>query len=770
MNQSWKTFASVCGRCRPFAWALAAYSALAIALTFPLVLHLSSVVPHDIGDPLLSTAILWWNAHVLPFTTTWWSGFAFYPAAGSMAFSDSRLGESLLATPMQWLGCGPVTAYNLTLLATFPLCALAAHWLGFVVTSRHDAAAISGLAYGFCPYRIAHLQHLELLAGFGMPAALAALHLYWNTGRPRWLVTFALALTVQGLCSSYYLLSFSILLALWLLWFTRRYHLRALLGTVIAGACALAALSPLALGYARIHRYYGFERSLGEIVKFSADATSLLTADPTVMLWGWTARWGKSEGELFPGITITALALVGAMLTWRRGAGRDRLDRVSIWLLAAACICAVIAYCGWAYAPWRISIIGLRISSDAPFKPMTLCLLAIAVWIGVSSRMRDAYKRQSTFAFYAIATVFLFVCSLGPKPSLAGHQFAYEPPYAWLMRLPVFVSVRAPARFGLPATLALAISGAVAFNRVRLRMPLRRALITVLLTGIVADGWISHLALPAVPEVWTTSHANGFAAVLELPLGDPFPDLAAMYRAIYHQHPIVNGNSGFEPMHYSTLRTALEERDATAFDGLPSTGRLLVVVDKRADTNSAWNRFLTTHPRSTRVAQDERWSFYGVEPPPAEAPPCGGEPVPIISIKDNHGSIDRTALIDGNPHTWWSTAHPQRMGDSLVLDLGHAVHPCAVFIGVDVGEFRADYARKLVIETSADSMSWTVVAARRLAGLTIRAALDDPKHVAVPISLAPSEARFVRLRIDETHPKIAWLVTDFAIRSAGGPH
>jgi hypothetical protein len=69
-----------------------------------------------------------------------------------------------------------------------------------------------------------------------------------------------------------------------------------------------------------------------------------------------------------------------------------------------------------------------------------------------------------------------------------------------------------------------------------------------------------------------------------------------------------------------------------------------------------------------------------------------------------------------------------------------------------------------------DSISWTIVAARRLAGLTIRAALDDPKHVAVPISLVPSEARFVRLRIDETHPTIAWLVTDLAIRSAGGLH
>jgi hypothetical protein len=295
---------------------------------------------------------------------------------------------------------------------------------------------------------------------------------------------------------------------------------------------------------------------------------------------------------------------------------------------------------------------------------------------------------------------------------------------------------------------------------------MRRALVAVLLSGIVADGWISPLALPAVPEVWSTSRANGFAAVLELPLGDTFADLAATYRAIYHQHPIVNGASGFEPVHYSTLRTALEERDATAFDGLPSMGRVLVVVDERADTNSAWKRFLTTHPRSTRIAQDERWSFYGVEPPPAEAPPCDGAPVPVTSIKDDRGSIDLTALTDGNPHTWWATAHPQRAGDTLALDLGHAVHPCAVFIGVDAGEFRADYARKLVVETSADGTAWTVVAARRLAGLIMRAALLNPKQVAVAISLASSEARFVRLRVDETHPTSPWVVTDLAIRSA----
>ena len=157
------------------------YTTLACVMTYPLVWHLSSAMPHDLGDPLLSTTLLWWNAHTMPLTDRWWDGLWFWPATGSVSFSDHRLGESLMATPLQWFGLNAVTASNLTLLATFPLSAVAAHWLAFTLTRRHDAAILCGLAYGFCPYRIAHLQHLELLGGFGMPAALAALHHYRDT-------------------------------------------------------------------------------------------------------------------------------------------------------------------------------------------------------------------------------------------------------------------------------------------------------------------------------------------------------------------------------------------------------------------------------------------------------------------------------------------------------------------------------------------------------------------------------------------------------------
>jgi hypothetical protein len=749
-----------------FVYAFACYTALACVLTYPLVRHLASTVPHDLGDPLMSTTILWWNAHTLPFTEHWWNGFAFYPAPGMLAFSDHRLGESLLATPLQWLGASPVTSYNVTLLAMFPLSALAAHWLGFVLTKRHDAGAIAGLSFGFCPYRFAHLPHLELLAAFGMPAALAALHRYMDTHRRRWLVAFAVSLVLQGLCSSYYLVFFSILLGLWLLWFVRGEDVRSLVGILIAGGCALVALLPVIVGYSRIHAYYGLARGFSEIVSLSADVMSYLTAHMTSLLWGWTARWAKPEGELFPGATIALLALAGAILAWRRSASaRDRLDRLSRWLLPMALVCAMIAIFGWAYAPWRIAFAGVRISSEAPFKSMTIALLALVIWLGTSSRLRAAYARRSVFAFYAIATVFLALCSLGPKPTLAGHQFLYQPPYAWLMSFPFFASIRVPARLGLPVVLTLGITAALAFNRLRFTSMTRRVLAVVFLIGVAADGWIKPVALPTLPDTWAPSHADGFNAVLELPLGELPDDIAAMYRVMTHGHPIMNGSSGFEPTHYFTLRTALAEHDGGIFDGFPPGQRLLIVVDKQKDPDRGWQQFLAS-VHVPPIADEDRWTFFAMETRP-EPPACDGRTVPIAGISTNDPPVDLARLTDHNPKTWWAGSHYQRVGDELILDLGTQVHPCAVVLSM--GEFRISYPRQLTVETSSTGHEWTRVAIKRTAGLTMRGALANPKTVSIVIPVAASAGRFVRLRVDEPHPKIAWMVTDVEVRVAGGP-
>src|SRR3979409_2624887 len=80
------------GTARGFVLALLGYAALTLLLFHGLFGRYSTAVPHDLGDPLLSTWILWWNAHHVPFVGAWWDGLSFYPGHGSLAFSDPRVG------------------------------------------------------------------------------------------------------------------------------------------------------------------------------------------------------------------------------------------------------------------------------------------------------------------------------------------------------------------------------------------------------------------------------------------------------------------------------------------------------------------------------------------------------------------------------------------------------------------------------------------------------------------------------------------------------
>jgi len=574
------------------------YTAVTIVLTWPLALRLSSALPVTVQDPLLSASILWWNAHVMPLTHRWWDGFAFFPVSGTIAFSDHRLGESLLATPLQWAGLGAVTAHNVTLLATFPLCALAAHWLAFTVTRRHDAAVMAGLAFGFSPYRMARLEHLELLAAFGMPAALAALHVYVQTPRRAWLLVFGAMVAVQAWCTSYYALFFCVVLALWIPWFQRWRDRRAIAAMLVAWGAGLATVTPIAAGYWRIHHEYGLVRMLPEVRVFSAGLNSFVTASPMMALWGWTAGQSQMERQLFPGATVLLLALAGVWWHRRAPASRDRWTRLTLTLVLISMACTVAG----------------MLTGGAAL--LSVALATLIAGVVCHPAVRASYAQRSPYAFYAIAAVIFYLCCLGPTPTFAGRQVLHVAPYALLMRLPVFADdVRVPARFAMPAVLMLSMAAALAFDALPIAARARRRLAILIVVGLLADGWIRALPLAPVPEPWPAVETAGLKAVLSLPLGDPVPDTIAMYRATLLGLRSVNGYSGFYPPSYDLLEQALSDRDGTALDALARNGPLLVAVDKDADIGHRWADFVGARSGVTPLGGDVHWAMFRLAAP-----------------------------------------------------------------------------------------------------------------------------------------------------------
>ncbi len=749
----------------PWGRAVLFYGALTLTVTFPLILHVGSVVPNDVGDPLLSTALLWWNAHVLPLTERWWNGFAFFPATGTVAFSDHRLGEGLLASPVQWLGFSPLTAYNVVFLATFPLCALSAHALAFTLTKRHDTSVLCGLAYGFNPYRVAHASHLELLAAFGMPLALAALHRFLDDRRAKWIAVFALALFVQGLSSSYYLLFFSVLLALWMPWFIRPRDWRVFPAVLAGFACVAAALSPLAIGYSRIHEQYGLARSLNDVLFYSADVTSFVTASTLLPLWRWTNPLNPlPEQQLFPGLTISLLAVFGlAAGIYRHRADDDRWRLTSTMLIAVATAYAAIALSLPSIGPWSVTVVGLRIGAADVFKPISVALVFFVAACVFRPWARAAWQHRSALAFYLLAAGVLFLCSLGPKPKFLGAQILYKPPYDWLMQLPLFAhSVRAPARFAMPGILALSLAAALAFDRVSCAAVARRVLAGVLATGIIADGWIGHLPLQPQPDMWRAPQGAHYGAVLELPLDEGAQDFLAMYRTTRHGQPSVNGHSGYFPLHYFALRLAFSEKDASVLDAVvPRDEPLLIVLDKHADSEGRWNDLVRGVRRAVPVGSDERWTFFSI--PPNRAPaPCQGQEVDIASATDGIDAIDVAVWKDHDPKTAWISKAPQHAGDALLIDLGRNASVCG--IRVSIGDSWFAYPRALTVATSVDGNSWAPAFAGSTAGLAIRGILEDPKDIWLDLPLPVSaNARFIRLQLDASHTSSPWFIPDLQV-------
>jgi len=314
----------------------AVLAALACAYTWPLVLHFTSAVAHDRGDPLLVTWLVWWSTHHLPLTEAWWNAPAFFPSTGVFAFSENMLGIAPITWPIIVVTRSPLAAYNTAFVLSYVLSGLSAYFLGWVLTRRHDAAFIAALAFAFAPYRLSHTHHLQLLSSYYMPVAIGALHLYLDDERPRWAALFAASWLLQALACGYYFFYLTVVALLWLAWFgIRELSLRSAIVLGAAWLVAAAALAPVLLGYRSIHDHYGFRRSQVEIVNYSADVAGLWSVAPESRAWAWLDGGASSESQQFPGLTVVVLAAAAVVLAAR---AREARGETAFYACAAVVI------------------------------------------------------------------------------------------------------------------------------------------------------------------------------------------------------------------------------------------------------------------------------------------------------------------------------------------------------------------------------------------------------------------------------------------------
>jgi hypothetical protein len=745
--------------------ALAAYAVLTAAMTWPLALQIGHVVPKDLGDPLFSVWALWWNASVWPFSPAWWHGPIFAPQSNALALADHRVGLGLIATPLIWAGASPLGAYGVVFLASFAGSAAAAYALCVALGTGRAAAFAGGLVFGFHPFRAAHLEHVELLSAYWLALTLLGLH-RWRISR-RWtaLAGVALTLVLQGLTAGYYFFFAGVLLAGWAGWFALRdtsWRQRAELAA--AFAVPLVVLAPMLWRYRAVHAALGLSRTITEIETLSADLAGLVTPPDMLAFWNTPHPVGHPEGALFPGLTAVSVILLAL---WRQRAApaavgsavwRSRLR----WLLAGvgllvAAIAAVAAIAG----PFAVGLGPVRLSVGALYKPLSLVALCAAGWLALSPRLADAWRRESLLAFYVLATAAMWMLALGPTARLFGERVLYKAPYAWLMALPGFADAfRAPARFAMLAALTLAVAAALALNRLTggLSPRARVGVVGLVAAGALADGWLDRLPLPVPPPALAAiASLPRDEVVLELPLGT-FEDLAAMYRATTHRRPLANGYSGYEPAHYTVLRTALEDGQMAVLAQLIPDRHLTVVVAPTAAGAVIRDAVLRQVP-GTQASHVDGVDLVAV--PRRQVPPAAprGPSLPISNVTASVGAETGRA-IDGALATAWQTPGPQAGGEQVRVDLGDLRRIAGVEL--QVGRFVFAYPRRLLVEVSADGTAWSEVWRGEVATAALAAARAAPAAVPILFAVPTVAARYLRLTQEgaSAHP---WAIAELAV-------
>lgn len=528
-------------------------------------------VPADAADRYLQSWQMAWNGHAL-FKQPWdfFDSNTFWPLENSVAFSDALLGF----TPAGLIGSGPEAAivrYNLVFLFTYALAFFAAALLARELGVTWPVALLAAAAFAFAPWRLAHHNHLHVLASGPIPLTLFLLLRGYRRRRPG-LVLFGFVVAAWQVSLGFtlgiplvYLLGCIAVLAAFRWWragFLPRLSRRMVAATA-AGAVVLFSWSGLqAAPYLEVlGDHQDAQRSEAAAAFFSPPPGAFTVTPPESVVWGEITRERRqgmawpAEMALFPGLTVLLLAVAGLALPvfsrgWRTG-------------LAVAVVLPAILAMGYEFFDGRFTY-GLLYdlapgwkASRTPGRLFTLTSLALALLAAAGAQGLAARNWLRT----------------QPRRSGGARNWLANP----------------PARPGngnpLPIPAALPGNGDPLPTPPAPPRPRAWLVVPLLLTGLVLAEGLGRPGELSDPEVRSLPAAG---PQLHLPSSE-FDDLLYVFWSTSGFPEIVNGYSGFTPELLSRLRVEVSAfPDAASVDRLREMGVRMVVIHPDLALGTVW--------------------------------------------------------------------------------------------------------------------------------------------------------------------------------------
>ncbi len=565
-------------RPREILLALGVFLLATVLLTWPQAARLGTGLG-DLWDAKLNAWIFHWDYHqTFRAPLDLFQANTFYPAKYALAFSENLWGAAVFGFPLFAAGASTTAVYNFLFLLGMFLSALGAWALARYVTADAAASLLAGFVYAFVPWRLSQIPHVQFQWGPFLPLLLLFLLRWLDGGRRRDVVLFGVFFAWNALTNVHYALFSGFLLAVVLAWEVLTIGWRPLAprvrASLLAVAVASVAVLPFYVPYPKVARLYGMRRSLGEMKFYSARPSAFLVPGGQNKLWApLTQRFGRPEGELFPGVLPVALAVYALVaLKARRPEEVAPKRGVSVRRRRAARVFDALAVGAFAAGIASLLVPGLRVgplSLSDPRRLLVFLTLFLLIRLLLAFPVRSRYSDLADFLrqrrLDRRGGLFLAVGLAGMIVALG----AYTPYYTFLFKSFGFLfrAIRVPARGVVLLHVALGVLAAwglaLLLRRVRSRGE-RAAFVAaaLVLTAIEyrAAPIDFHAVEPVAAPVYRWLHGVTLpGAVLELPIGFDY-DAEHVFRSPAHWQKLVNGYSGFSPRHYDELKNAFEER------------------------------------------------------------------------------------------------------------------------------------------------------------------------------------------------------------------
>jgi hypothetical protein len=401
--------------------------ALSVVMNWPLVLHIGTHVPRDLGDPLPQSWQIAWDGYALAHQPLhFFQSNQFWPLPDTLAFSDALIGYA----PVGLIGSGPEAAiahYDLMFLFAYALAFAGAYLLARELGLGVAGATIAGAAFAFAPFRLEQDGHMQVISSGGIPLALALGLRGFRLRRPGWFMGAFLVATWQltlgftlGIPLGYLLGALGLIAGIaWLRRGRPSLDRRLVVATCAGAAIFVAAAAILVQPYLRVgDDHPGATRTPKEVNGFSGPAKVFLISPEENLVWGEATEGLREnllnvpEKTLFPGLLTLALALTGV------AAGRFS-RRLRLGLLAGALFVSVLALgfqesqgLIWPYR-WVYDFLPGWQAIRAPGRLVTLSSLGLGLLAGMGAdrllRARPLGRPRAAGAVAALLTLALLV-------------------------------------------------------------------------------------------------------------------------------------------------------------------------------------------------------------------------------------------------------------------------------------------------------------------------------------------------------------------------